>query len=128
MAKVARSTSIPVATGERLSTVHDFLRIFQAGAAAFAQPDLCCCGGITEFCKIAGMAEAFYVLMAPHVWGGPILTAASLQMGRRISHPFGKTRIGDRPQWKGLTKIQNTVEAITVKPADNPIFHRVNFV
>jgi 2-dehydro-3-deoxyphosphogalactonate aldolase len=80
MAKVARATSIPVATGERLATVHDFVRLFQEGAAAIAQPDLCCCGGITEFRKIAGMAEAFYVHMAPHVWGGPILTAASLQM------------------------------------------------
>jgi galactonate dehydratase len=80
MAKVARATSIPVATGERLATVYDFVRIFEEGAVAIAQPDLCCCGGITEFRKIAGMAEAFYVQMAPHVWGGPVLTAASIQM------------------------------------------------
>ncbi len=80
MAKVAKATSIPVATGERLATVHDFLRLFEQGAAAIAQPDICCCGGITEFRKIAGMAEAYYVQMAPHVWGGPILTAASVQM------------------------------------------------
>ena len=80
MAKVAKATSIPVATGERLATVHDFVRLFEVGAAAIAQPDICCCGGITAFRKIAGMAEAFYVQMAPHVWGGPILTAASIQM------------------------------------------------
>ncbi len=80
MAKVAKATSIPVATGERLATVHDFLRLFEQGAAAIAQPDICCCEGITEFRKIAGMAEAYYVQMAPHVWGGPILTAASVQM------------------------------------------------
>ena len=80
MAKVARATSIPVATGERLATVYDFVRVFEEGAVAIAQPDVCCCGGITEFRKIAGMAEAFYVEMAPHCWGGPILTAASIQM------------------------------------------------
>ena len=80
MAKVARATSIPVATGERLSTVYDFVRVFEEGATAIAQPDLCCCGGITEFKKIAGMAESYYVQMAPHVWGGPVLTAASIQM------------------------------------------------
>ncbi len=80
MAKVARATTIPIATGERLATVYDFVRLFEKGAAAIAQPDICCCGGITEFRKIAGMAEAYYIDMAPHVWGGPILTAASLQM------------------------------------------------
>ncbi len=80
MAKVAKATTIPVATGERLATVYDFVRLFEAGAVAIAQPDLCCCGGITAFRKIAGMAEAFYVHMAPHCWGGPILTAASMQM------------------------------------------------
>lgn len=80
MAKVAKATSIPVATGERLSTIYDFVRLFEEGAAAIAQPDLCCCGGFSEFRKIAGMAEAYYVQMAPHLWGGPILTAASLQV------------------------------------------------
>ena len=80
MARVARATTIPIATGERLATVYDFVRLFEEGAAAIAQPDMSCCGGITEFRKIAGMAEAFYIDMAPHVWGGPILTAASVQM------------------------------------------------
>ncbi len=80
MAKVAKATSIPVATGERLATVHDFVRLFEEGAVAIAQPDICCCGGITEFSKIARMAETFYVQMAPHVWGEPILTSATIQM------------------------------------------------
>jgi 2-dehydro-3-deoxyphosphogalactonate aldolase len=80
MAKVARSTTIPVATGERLTTVHEFLRLFEEGAAAIIQPDVGCCGGITEFKKIAAMAEAFYVQVAPHLYGGPVLTAASIQL------------------------------------------------
>jgi 2-dehydro-3-deoxyphosphogalactonate aldolase len=80
MARVARSTTIPIATGERLTTVHGFLRPLQAQAVHIAQPDLASCGGITEAKKIAAMAEAHYVDLAPHVWGGPVVTAASLQI------------------------------------------------
>lgn len=84
MARIARSTSIPVATGERLVTVHEFQKAFEAGACSIAQPDLGSCGGITAFKKIAALAEANYVQMAPHVWGGPIITAASLQVASTI--------------------------------------------
>jgi galactonate dehydratase len=84
MAKVAASTSIPIATGERLVTIHDFQKLFESGACAVAQPDLGSCGGITACKKIASLAEAHYVLMAPHVWGGPIITAAALQIDANI--------------------------------------------
>ena len=84
MAKVARSTSIPIATGERLTTVFDFLRVLEDGAATFLQPDLGACGGITECKKIASVAEAYYAQMAPHVWGGPLITAAALQIDASI--------------------------------------------
>lgn len=84
MAKVAASTTIPIATGERLVTIHDFQKLFEAGACAVAQPDLGSCGGITACKKIASLAEAHYVLMAPHVWGGPIITAAALQIDVNI--------------------------------------------
>jgi galactonate dehydratase len=80
MAKVARSTSIPIATGERLATVFDFTRLLEDGAAAILQPDPGSCGGITELKKIAGIAEGDYAQMAPHVWGGPVITAAALQI------------------------------------------------
>jgi galactonate dehydratase len=84
MARVAASTTIPIATGERLVTIHDFQKLFEAGACAVAQPDLGSCGGITACKKIASMAEAYYVLMAPHVWGGPVITAAALQIDANI--------------------------------------------
>jgi 2-dehydro-3-deoxyphosphogalactonate aldolase len=80
MAKVARSTKIPIATGERLTTVFDFTRVLEDGAAMYLQPDLGSCGGISECKKIAGLAEGYYAQMAPHVWGGPIITAAALQI------------------------------------------------
>ena len=86
MAKIARSTSIPIATGERLVTIHDFQKLFEEGACAIAQPDLGSCGGITACKKIATLAEANYVLMAPHVWGGPIITAAAVQIDANISN------------------------------------------
>jgi galactonate dehydratase len=84
MGRIAASTSIPIATGERLAYVHDFQKLFAAGACHFAQPDLGSCGGITAAKQIAALAEAHYVLMAPHVWGGPVITAAAMQIDVNI--------------------------------------------
>lgn len=80
MGRVARSTTIPIATGERLVTPYEFQLLFAESACAIAQPDLGSAGGVTATKKIATLAEANYVLMAPHVWGGPIITAAALQI------------------------------------------------
>lgn len=84
MGRVAASTSIPIATGERLAYVHDFQKLFAVGACHYAQPDLGSCGGITAAKQISALAEASYVLMAPHVWGGPVITAAALQIDANI--------------------------------------------
>lgn len=84
MGRIAASTSIPIATGERLAYIHDFQKLFAAGACHFAQPDMGSCGGLTAGKQIAALAEAHYVLMAPHVWGGPIITAAALQLDASI--------------------------------------------
>jgi 2-dehydro-3-deoxyphosphogalactonate aldolase len=86
MARIARGTSIPIATGERLVTMHDFKKLFDEGACAIAQPDLGSCGGITACKRISTLAESNYVLMAPHVWGGPIITAAAVQIATNISN------------------------------------------
>jgi len=84
MGKIAQSTSIPIATGERLVTVFEFQNLLRESACAVVQPDLGSCGGITACKKIATLAEANYVLMAPHVWGGPIITAAAAQIAANI--------------------------------------------
>ena len=84
MGRIAASTSIPIATGERLAYVHDFQKLFAAGACHYAQPDLGSCGGVTAAKQIAALAEAHYVLMAPHVWGGPVITAAAMQIDASI--------------------------------------------
>ena len=80
MAKVARGTSIPVATGERLTTKWEFARILDCGAASILQFALGRVGGILEAKKIAGMAEARHVQIAPHLYCGPIEGAANVQL------------------------------------------------
>ena len=81
MAKVARAISIPVATGERLASKYEFQRLLRCGAAAILQMNLGRVGGILEAKKIAGMAEASYLQIAPHLYCGPIVGAAAIQIG-----------------------------------------------
>ena len=80
MAKVARATSIPIATGERLATKYEFARVLATGAAAILQMALGRVGGLLEAKKIAGMAETHYAQIAPHLYCGPIEGAANIQI------------------------------------------------
>jgi L-alanine-DL-glutamate epimerase-like enolase superfamily enzyme len=84
MAEVARSTSVPIATGERLSTKHEFARVLDCGAASILQPALGRVGGILEAKKIAAMAEVRYAEVAPHLYCGPIEALANIQLGACI--------------------------------------------
>jgi galactonate dehydratase len=81
LAQVARATSIPVATGERLFTKWAFREVFELGAAALVQPDLSHCGGVLEARAIAAMAEVYYCGFAPHNPLGPINTIVSAHVG-----------------------------------------------
>jgi 2-dehydro-3-deoxyphosphogalactonate aldolase len=80
MARVARSTSIPIATGERLATKYEFRELLEKQAAVILQMALGRVGGILEAKKIAGMAEAYYAQIAPHLYCGPIEAAANIQI------------------------------------------------
>jgi galactonate dehydratase len=80
LAKVAGRVEIPVATGERIHDRVEFRELFEAQAADVIQPDVGHIGGILEARKLAATAETHYVLVAPHNVGGPVLTAASLQL------------------------------------------------
>ena len=73
-------TSTPIATGERMYTRWDFKGILQDGAVDIIQPDLSHAGGIWETRKIAAMAEAYDVAVAPHCPLGPIALASCLQL------------------------------------------------
>ncbi len=85
MARVARHTSIPIATGERLTTKVEFARVLEAGAASILQPNLGRSGGILETKKIAAIAEAHNAQIAPHLYCGPIVGAANVQLA--VSSP-----------------------------------------
>ena len=80
LAEIARHTTVPIAVGERMFTRWDFKSVLSAGCVDIIQPDLSHAGGIWEVRKIAAMAEAFDVAVAPHCPLGPIALAASLQL------------------------------------------------
>ena len=84
MALVARATSIPIATGERLVSKYEFARIIEHRAAAILQPALGRVGGIWEAKKIASMAEAFHIQMAPHLYCGPIEGVANIHLSASL--------------------------------------------
>jgi L-alanine-DL-glutamate epimerase-like enolase superfamily enzyme len=84
MADVARAVRVPIATGERLTTLAEFAAHLRAGAASILQPALGRAGGIWQAKKIAVMAEAFGAQMAPHLYAGPVEWAANIHLAASI--------------------------------------------
>ena len=84
MADIARGTHLPIAAGERIFTKWGFRELLEKKAASILQPDLCHAGGITECRLIAGMAEAYYIPIAPHNPMGPISLASGLHLAASI--------------------------------------------
>ncbi len=84
MADIAHGTHLPIATGERIFTKWGFRELLEKKAASILQPDLCHAGGITEGRIIAGMAEAYYIPIAPHNPMGPISLASGLHLAASI--------------------------------------------
>jgi galactonate dehydratase len=80
MARVARATTIPIAAGERLTTKYDFAHLLRVGGAAILQPNLGRVGGLLEAKKIAALAEVQHVQLAPHLYNGPVVGAANIQL------------------------------------------------
>ncbi|MAE18149.1 hypothetical protein CMK12_04290 [Candidatus Poribacteria bacterium] len=78
--EVPRKSSVPIATGEKLFTLHDFKPLTEQRACAFLQPDTAHCFGITQMMEIVRSAEHQQMLMAPQMAGGPILYAATLHI------------------------------------------------
>ena len=101
MARVARETTIPICTGERLTTKYDFARLIECQAASIFNYDLGHVGGILEAKKIAGLAEAHYLQVSPHVWDGPIVAAASVQIAACCPNFIIMESIGDMQGFHG---------------------------
>ncbi|BAC97606.1 probable galactonate dehydratase protein [Vibrio vulnificus YJ016] len=78
--EIAQYGAIPIATGERLHSRWEFKELLKHGGVDIIQPDVCHCGGITELKKIASMAEAYDVALAPHCPLGAIALASSVHI------------------------------------------------
>ncbi len=78
--QLAEATSIPLTIGERMAGRYQFLQLLEARAAKFVMFDVCWCGGLSEARKIAAMADAYQLPIAPHTAGGPLLFYASLHL------------------------------------------------
>jgi len=86
--EISKATSVPIATGERMFSRWDFKGLLEAGYADIIQPDLSHAGGISECKKIAAMAEAYDVAVAPHCPLGPIALAACVQLDACAPNAF----------------------------------------
>ena len=82
--KVQNALSIPIATGERLTTKMEFAEVLKSGGASIIQPALGRAGGIWETKKAAAIAEVFNAQVAPHLYAGPIEWAANIQLSVSI--------------------------------------------
>jgi galactonate dehydratase len=101
LAEIQRAVATPIATGERLVGQHAFRELLERRAASVIQPDITHCGGLTEARRIAALAEAHRVALAPHNPQGPVSTAASLELGFATpSYIICETVHGDVP-WRG---------------------------
>lgn len=81
IAEVQRAVKTPIATGERMVSQFAFKRLLELQAASIIQPDITHCGGLSEARRIAAMAQAYGVAVAPHNPQGPVSTAASIEFG-----------------------------------------------
>ena len=99
MAEVAAKTSIPIATGERLTTKYEFHDVLQHKAASILQMNLGRVGGILEAKKIASLAEVHYCQIAPHLYNGPVGAAASIQLATATPNFLIQESIG---MWDGF--------------------------
>jgi galactonate dehydratase len=87
-AELADSTSIPLCVSERLMTRWAFRELLENRAASIVMPDIAWCGGISEGKKIATMAETYYLPIAPHNCGGPILHFATAHVAANVPNLF----------------------------------------
>jgi galactonate dehydratase len=123
IALIQRAVTTPIATGERLTSIHAFRELFERRAASVIQPDITHCGGLTEARRICAMAEAYRVAVAPHNPQGPVSTAASIELGFATpSYIICETVHNDVPWRSAVVREGYTVDLATrtVGPSDRP--------
>jgi len=99
MAKVAQHLDIPIATGERIYTKFGFRQLLEKEAVDILQPDIARTGGITELKKIAAIAEAYYVPLAPHNPNGPLANYANVHILAAIPNCAMLEWVRNNPPW-----------------------------
>ena len=87
-AMLADNVVQPLCISERLMTRYQFRELIELGIPQFIMPDICWCGGITEACKIAVLADTYYLPIAPHNCGGPVLHVASIHLTTHLTNLF----------------------------------------
>jgi galactonate dehydratase len=112
LAAINRAVATPIATGERVTNLAAFRDLFNARACEVCQLDITHCGGLSEARRIAALAEAHRIALAPHNPQGPVSTAASLEFGfSQPSYVICETVTSDVP-WR-----QDVVqEGFTIEP------------
>ena len=105
LAAVAAKTHVPIATGERLIDRAEFDELFRTRAIDIVQPDICHCGGLLEAKKIAAMAEAVSIGVAPHNPLGPIAGVAALHFAVSTpNHMIQEEMVGAVPWYFEVVK------------------------
>ena len=111
LAAINAAVSTPIATGERVTNLADFRDLFNARACGICQLDLTHCGGFTEARRVAALAEAHRIALAPHNPQGPVSTAASLEFGfSQPSYIICETVHADVPWRQDVVQEGFTVE------------------
>ena len=84
MADIQKNCNIPIATGERFTSIYEFQQLLEAKATSYIRPDLCLAGGISGCKKISAMAESHHIKVIPHNPLSPVSTAACVQLDASI--------------------------------------------
>ena len=120
-AEVRAATAIPIAAGESEFTRHDFRDLIDARAVDVLQPDLAICGGITEAMRIAALASAYNLRLAPHLWAGAPAFAAGMHVAAAAPAGFIlEYSLGANPLLHDLVEEKFTVQDGMVEIPERP--------
>lgn len=121
MAEVRAATDIPIAAGESLSTRFDYKQLIEARAVDILQPDPAIAGGITEVARIAALASAHQLTLAPHLWGSALLFAAGLHLAAATPNVVTlEYSMGFNPMLRGLSPDTFTIKDSQVEIPNQP--------
>lgn len=120
-AEVRAATAIPIAAGESEFTRHDFRDLIEARAVDVLQPDLAICGGITEAMRIAALASAYNLRLAPHLWAGAPAFAAGMHVAAAAPAGFIlEYSLGANPLLQELVEEKFVVKDGMIEIPDRP--------